>query len=171
MLLLSLFLLFSLLPPSPTPFICKQGPRACSVPNSAQDAKAMTRTSRRDKDPASQNPGLLRKDNKRAFAVPGGRKVGENPGWTPRLARSGGRDPPPSPPTPTPARLHLQRQAPPARLHPPRPGSTPLSGRPHVPLGDGVLNSQQALDWVDVLVHSELLGSDNRLPPMYRSLH
>lgn len=56
-----------------------------------------------------------------------------------------------------------------ARLHPPR--LHPLTGRPHVPLGDGVLNSQQALDWVDVLVHSELLGSDNRLPPMYRSLH
>lgn len=50
------------------------------MPNSAHGAKAVMMTSMRDKDPASQNSGLIRKDDETALAARGGETHGKEVG-------------------------------------------------------------------------------------------
>lgn len=130
------FLLFSLLPPAPTPFInkCVWSPR--SAPNSVQDAKDVM-VGTRDKDPASQHSGLIRKMEKQHLqrkAVRPKVEAGGSLARAPRPAPSGG-------------------QAPPQACR-----------RPHVPLGDrGFCIPSRTSERVDVdrLAHSGWLGLDN----------
>lgn len=125
--------------PPPAPCISRHISRARSVPNSAHGAKAVMMTSMRDKDPASQNSGLIRKDDETALAARGGETYGKEVGVGAQLglrARPGWG-----------------------------PGSTASLRKPVCPSGRlWALNSKQASDGVDMLVHMSYLAQKTDCP-------
>lgn len=126
----------------PTPLInkCSEGPFCVQL---CTRCNGHDDSKHEGKDPASADSGPIRADGETAFAAAqGGEAHGKEAGGA-----------------------QLRHRAWPGLR-----GLRPGMWNPHFLGKQWVLNPKQAMEWADVLVHTELPGSDNRAPTTCRRL-